>query len=677
MHSPRFRLAPIALLLALVATPSLADDQLQPTPYEPPLAALITSMMASEHYSGHPLDDEISERWSDDYMRTLDYNRMFFLASDVASFEKYRDTLDDAARAGTPDLPAAFHIHDVYRERVQQRVDEALKLLDQPIDWTVDESFDLDRSDDPWPTTDKDAQELWRKRIKEQVLQGMLQGETEDSQRDLLRKRYKRLETDILSSSAPDVFEEFMGAFTQAYDPHSDYFKPSTNEDFDIHMSNSLQGIGATLQTEGEYTKVVSLVPGGPAQQDGELQPGDRIVKVAQGDDPAVDVVAMRIDRVVKLIRGPKGTVVRLTVIPADAPDAAHTDVISITRDEVELTADDASQQEIDVPDGKGGTVKVGVINVPSFYEDFDAKRRGDPNYKSTTRDVRKLIDTLEQDKVAGIVLDLRKNGGGSLSEAVSLTGLFIAQGPVVQIGDRQSHTEAMFGPDPGVAWNGPLMVLTSPLSASASEILAGAIQDYGRGLIVGSTTTHGKGTVQNVIDLDPVLRHFYRLPSKEKVAGALKVTTHKFYRISGGSTQLKGVHADIVLPSPYDGLDLLESDLHYALSWDRVSPLKYHHWADLHTAAQSLGALSKARVSHDPDFAELDKAIKTREDEGSVVSLNLAKRKAEVQPPKDPSTEDGAAEGDKKDHKDIVLDEATRIMRDWIQGGITTAQSG
>ncbi|MBW1881825.1 MAG: PDZ domain-containing protein, partial [Deltaproteobacteria bacterium] len=413
-------------------------------------------------------------------------------------------------------------------------------------------------------------------RIKEQVLRGLLRGESQESQVEMLRRRYHRLETDILATEPADVLEPYLASFAHAFDPHSDYFKPSTNADFDIEMSNSLEGIGATLRTEGEYTLVYSLVPGGPAQQGEELQPGDRIVAVAQGSEPPVDVVDERIDKVVKQIRGPKGTEVRLTVIPVDAPDPSHTRVIRITRDQVILAADDAESRVIEVPGQDGQGIKLGLIDIPSFYQDFQARRGGDPEFKSTTRDVKQLLTELKAEEVSGIILDVRRNGGGSLNESVELTGLFIPQGPVVQIGDRSGRTEAMYDPDPAVVYDGPLMVLTSPLSASASEILAGAIQDYDRGLVVGSASTHGKGTVQNVIDLDPVLRRFVRYPTPDDLAGAVKVTTHKFYRVSGASTQLRGVQADVVLPSPFDGLELLEGDLDYVLGWDRVAPLTY-----------------------------------------------------------------------------------------------------
>ncbi|MBW2257645.1 MAG: carboxy terminal-processing peptidase, partial [Deltaproteobacteria bacterium] len=415
------------------------------------------------------------------------------------------------------------------------------------------------------------------------------------------------------------------------------------------------------------------LVPGGPAQQGEELQPGDRIVAVAQGSEPPVDVVDERIDKVVKQIRGPKGTEVRLTVIPVDAPDPSHTRVIHITRDQVILAADDAESRVIEVPGQDGQGIKLGLIDIPSFYQDFQARRGGDPEYKSTTRDVKQLLTELKAEEVSGIILDVRRNGGGSLNEAVELTGLFIPQGPVVQIGDRSGRTEAMYDPDPAVVYEGPLMVLTSPLSASASEILAGAIQDYDRGLVVGSASTHGKGTVQNVIDLDPVLRRFVRYPTSDDLAGAVKVTTHKFYRVSGASTQLRGVQADVVLPSPYDGLELLEGDLDYVLGWDRVAPLTYREIDNLEPTAERLQALSAERVANDPSFTELMEAIAKRREADGIVSLALETRRKELESFPQPASDD---EEDQR-NDDIILDEATRIMGDWLTSKVTQAQPG
>lgn len=673
--------ARLSLLLPLFAVPSVAADTLEPASYQPSLARLVSTVLESEHFVGRPLDDEMSARWLDGYLERLDYNRMFFLAGDIESFERWRHTLDDSARRGTPDLEAAFHIHEVYRKRVKERLDTLLATLaEQEFDFTGTDTFDLDRSDDPWPRTAAEADALWRARIEEQILQGILRGDTVDKQRTTLTKRYKRLETDLLATEAPDVLEAWLGALAHSYDPHSDYMKPATNDDFDISMSNSLEGIGATLRTEGEYTLVVSLVPGGPADLGGQLRPGDKIVAVAQGSAEPVDVLDLRIERVVSMIRGAKGTEVRLTVLPGDAVDPSATKVIAIVRDQVKLTANDAKAEVRQIPDATGQILKVGIIDVPSFYQDFDAKRRGDPAYKSTTRDVRALLADLKSQSVDGLILDLRKNGGGSLSEAVELTGLFIPQGPVVQIGDRAGRTESMNDPDPKIEWNGPLMVLTSPLSASASEILAGAIQDYGRGLVVGSASTHGKGTVQNVIDLDPALHRYVRYPADQSLAGALKVTTHKFYRVSGASTQLEGVKADIILPSPFDGLDFLESDLDYALSWDQVAPLEYRPWANLEATSAELEALSRARIATDPAFAELTEQIARRSSDNSVVSLNLDVRRAELEsnnesPEPDEDADDDASRDD--DGPDIVLDEAARIMRDWLLSSKTTAQAG
>lgn len=678
-------LALVGLVAATVPGTSIAERPAAPESHQPAVATLVGALLSSEHFEGRPLDDELSERWLDLYLQQLDYNRMIFLEEDIAEFKAYEHQLDDLLSSREPRLQVPFLVHERFTQRVQERVEDVAGLLEEPITLDGTETWDLDRSDEPWPASREQARELWRKRIKEQVLRGDLQGKERAETLDMLRKRYQRMAKDLEVSEPIDVLEPFLSALAQAYDPHSAYFKPATNDNFDIQMSNSLEGIGATLRTEGEYTLVVSLVPGGPAQMQGELKAGDKIISVAQGQGAPVDVIDQRIDHVVKLIRGPKGTDVRLTVIPVDATDPSHTQEITIRRDEVTLTANDADARVLEVPGLDGGTVRVGIIDVPSFYLDFDAKRQGDPDYKSTTRDVRRLLENLQQQEVAGIILDLRQNGGGALSEAVELAGLFIDRGPIVQVGDKRGRVEPLYDPDPRQVYDGPVMVLTSPLSASASEIVAAAIQDYGRGIVVGSSQTHGKGTVQNVIDLDPLMARIFDVPD-DAAAGALKVTTNKFYRISGGSTQLRGVASDVVIPSPYDGLDVLESDLEYALGWDKVGPVPYRQVADLGTDVTWLRDRSARRIAESEEFRELKEEIARRAGDDDTVSLNLEVRRKEMEQSKhdpllsaaaeEPTTEEEEPEYD--DENDFVLQEAGRVLRDWVsRGRFATAEKG
>ena len=490
--------------------------------------------------------------------------------------------------------------------------------------------------------------------------------------------------------------ERFLSSLAETFDPHSAYLKPETKDNFDIQMGHSLEGIGATLTRDGEYTKVVDIVKGGPAYRSGEIHANDKIIAVGQGEDKAEDVVDQRLDKVVKKIRGPKGTKVRLTIIPADATDQSETKEVVIIRDRVEITSADAKAEINILKDENGDPIRVGVIEIPSFYMDSAGKYRGDPKYKSTTRDVRKLIADLEKKGIDGLIIDLRQNGGGSLDEAIQLTGLFIESGPVVQIKDHRGRVQIEKDPDPAEVYQGPLLVLTSVFSASASEIFSSAIQDYDRGLVVGSQTTHGKGTVQNVFGLDRTLSRHLKKQFDEDIAGALKVTTHKFYRVSGGSTQFRGVRPDIVLPSPYDGMKVTEEALDYALPWDEIDPVKFKDYNKVREALTFLKSSSSKRVSDNPEFRYVleDVAYRKKREKENRVSLRLAtriKEKEELEAAEKARNEErklrvplmevvavseideepkieSEEEEDKVVFPDFILEEASMIIRDFIK---------
>lgn len=643
------------LFLALGSCSALAEHPVfgGSSGNESGIAVVVSGMLSSYHYAGRPVDDAVAAQWVDAYLDGLDYGRMVFLASDVDEFRALAPAMRDDLRSRAPTMAVAHQIHARYVERTRERITAANAILAGPIDLTDDEVFAFDRKGAPWPATAEAANDLWRQRIEEELIRGAIREKPEEATRELLRKRYHRLLTDVVSAEPMDVIERYLTALSQVYDPHTAYFKPATHDNFDIEISNSLEGIGASLLTEGEYTVVKELIAGGPAQRGGVLQKEDKIIAVAQGDGEPVDVVDLRIDKVVKLIRGKKGTEVRLTIIPASAVDPGETRVVPIVRDTVVL-ADSNAKFEVKEIGGR----KLAVIDVPSFYLDVRNKR-------SVSSDVERILKQ-EMGKVDGVVLDFRRNGGGSLPEAVALTGLFIKRGPVVQIRERDGSVESLDDRDPSVAWAGPLMVLTSPVSASASEIVAGAIQDYGRGIVVGSKTTHGKGTVQTVIDLSDMMARITRNVGPQ--AGALKLTTQKFYRITGSSTQVRGVEADVVIPSIWDGLDVYEADLDRALPWDEIAGVSFAPLGDAKAAAPALQAKSAARVAKHEGFAEIAEVVAERErlKQSKSVSLVLEKRLAERKRELDELAE-APDETKPKPEDDVVLQEALAVMVDWL----------
>jgi carboxyl-terminal processing protease len=577
----------------------------------------VISTLQSGHYNQIALDDALSSSLLDRYLERLDPTRSFFYAADIREFEAYRTTLDDQIRAG--DLSAAYAIYNRFEERNLERLDYVINRLEDDnvvYDFTVDESIDLERENAPWLETEAEMEDHWRKRVKNALLSLKLADKSLEDAREVLLKRYRSQKQRAEQAKSEDVFQTYVNALTAEFDPHTQYFSPVNAESFQINMSLSLEGIGAVLQSQDEMTKIVSLVPAGPAEKSGQLKPADLIVGVAQGEDGEFeDIVGWRLDDVVQLIRGPKDTVVRLQIIPADAPDQTVRKTVRLVRSKVKLEEQAAKSRVLEL-ERNGRSHKVGVITIPAFYIDFAALQKGDPNYKSTTRDVRKLIDELKQEQIEGLIIDLRDNGGGSLREANELVGLFISRGPTVQIRDPDGRVDILGDFDPDVAWNGPLTVLVNRLSASASEIFAGAIQDYERGLVVGNRT-FGKGTVQVVQPIDH---------------GQLKMTHSKFYRISGDSTQHKGVVPDIELPSLYDENEIGESALDAALPWDQVRPVRYGRFPSLDSLIPELIARHEQRTRNDPDFRFMEAQISHLRERkrSSRVPLNEAQLKRE-----------------------------------------------
>lgn len=583
----------------------------------------IINQLRRNHYSKVTIDDAFSETLLDSYIDALDGARLYFTQQDIDSFQRYRHELDDQLLDG--DIAVGYDIFNLYHRRLEERLVFSLQLIenqDYQFDFTVDEYVEIDREDAPWPASHEELEDIWRRQLKSSVLSMKMAYEDDEffKVREKLSERYRSQLSQVLKTKPVDVFQRYMDAVTMTVDPHTQYYPPRAAENFNMNMRLSLEGIGAVLRTENEFTKVESIVTGGPADLAGELQPSDRIVGVAQGDDPFVDVIGWRIDDVVQLIRGEKGSVVKLNVIPASSSAGLERKVISITRDTVKLE-DSSAKKEIVEVEYEGTTHKIGVIDLPSFYVDFEAWQRRDPDYRSTTRDVHKLLDELKEENVEGIVVDLRQNGGGSLSEANSLAGLFISRGPTVQVKDADGNKMAQGDSNPLIAYEGPLAVLVNRLSASASEIFAGAIQDYQRGVVVGGQT-YGKGTVQELIPMND---------------GQMKITRAKFYRISGESTQHKGVTPDVVLPDIYDAAeDIGESALPTALPWDTIEPSFYRPYTNLKQVIPELSSRSVQRVAADPDFnfieAQIQHMIDTRD--RNQLTLNesklLAEREAE-----------------------------------------------
>lgn len=677
------QLALAVLLLVPVALAARADlgvlvpISLSPEAKHQKLDQAIAGLLSHYHYRQASLDDRLSEEILDAYLEALDPNRLYFLGPDIRRFDRdYRTRLDDALQAG--DLGPAYDIFNVYQRRVAERTTRVQHTLAEPFDFDTTDEVDLDRKTAPW-AADLDALDrVWYKRLKNEVLALMLVGQSAQQAGETLNQRYQSRLRRALQSNSEDVFQTYMNAVARSFDPHTAYFSPRASENFNIQMRLSLEGIGTVLRMEEEQITVLELVPGGPADLSRQLRPGDRIIGVGQGDREAmVDVVGWRLDDVVDLIRGPRDSVVRLRVIPDGSATEATAREIRLVRDTIRLEKQ-AARSEIQTLSVGDDEVRVGIITVPTFYSDFAAAQRGDNDYRSTTRDVRRILRELDDQNVDAILVDLRQNGGGSLQEAVEFTGLFIPGGPVVQVRNARGDVEVERDPDPDLLYSGPLAVMVDRFSASASEIFAAAIQDYGRGLVMGDPT-FGKGTVQTLVDLGRFL------PRTDTPLGQLKLTIAKFYRISGGSTQHRGIIPDLRLPSPVSAEDVGESAHSRALPWDEITPVSYR------PSGRIAGLLSELRVRHEqrmrsePAYQALLDDFAAAETERSRTRYSLNERERRAQ--RDHQEREQLARenrlrtalgleelsleayrGDAEELPDLLLQEGARITADLVQ---------
>ena len=676
-------LAPSMLAALLVLTGSAqapANTQLPagsvvPSERHRSVARRVGSMLEGMHYSQSKLDDKLSATVYTRYLESIDSQHTSLLATDVADFEQYKLRFDDMIRSG--DVDPAFAIFARFQQRNRERIKYAIAQLDKEPDWTLNESFEFNREKTPWAAAPAELDEFWRKRVKNDAVSLLLTGKNWDEASKLLKKRYETTLKRIDQVSADDVFESLMNSYARAYDPHSSYFSPRSSEEYRIQMSLNYDGIGASLQLVDDYVTIMNVIEGGPAAVAGSLSIKDRITGVGQGKEgPVTDVLGWRIDDVVQLIRGRAGTQVRLQVLPAGAAPGTPEKTLEFTRNKVTLEAQ-AAQKELRTIKRGDKEYRVGVVTVPAFYQDVEAQNAGDKEFRSTTRDVRRLINELKAEKIDGLVLDLRGNGGGYLPEATALTGLFIDKGPVVQLKVTTGELEVQDDPESGVAYAGPLAVLVDRFSASASEIFAGALQDYHRATILGQRT-FGKGTVQNLVPLDRW--------SPKPVNGQLTVTIGKFYRVTGESTQHRGVEPDVALPSQIDLEEFGESALEGALPWDRIPGVPFRsEGKSLQPNIAVLATEEKTRADRDPDYrwlvADLAAADVMRKQ--TSLSLNLQQRKDERERlERERLTRENARRAAQKlpplknseelaDAKfpDTVLDQATEVMTDMVTG--------
>jgi carboxyl-terminal processing protease len=689
----------LSILLAVAAataagTLSAANAPvLSPQEGQAKAANLTAHILSRFHYKALPLDDALSEKIFDRYLKALDPAKLFFAQSDIDQFSAARTKLDDAINTG--DLKIPFAMFNMYEARMFERLAFARKLLVQGFDFEQKESYQFDRSKEAWPKNEAELNDLWRKRVKNEWLRLKLADKDDKTIRETLAKRYDGSLTRAGRIKSDDVFQIFMNAYASSIEPHTDYLGPRDSANFNISMKLSLVGIGAVLQERDEYTTIRELVAGGPAARSEKLKVGDRIVGVGQGaNGTPTDVVGWRIDDVVNLIRGAKDSVVLLDILPADAGTDAKHKLVTLTRDNIRLEQQAAKKSVIEIKEG-GTTRQTGVISLPTFYLDFDARSKGDANFKSATRDVAKLLNELKKDKIDNVLIDLRNNGGGSLTEAIELTGLFIGKGPVVQQRDSQGRVSVESDKIAAPVWNGSVGVLINRGSASASEIFAAAIQDYGRGIVIGEPS-FGKGTVQTMVNLDQMVR------SEKSKLGELKMTVAQFFRINGGTTQLRGVTPDISFPAISDTEAFGESSYDNALPWTQIAPADYRVTGDIKALMPMLQIRHEARVAKNKDFQYLKEDIAELkiQRKKTTVSLNEAERRKELDIQEarlksrknkrvlgdDGADEDGlngkddglqsnernlaselAAEKSRKNAKDVLLTEAAHILSDEV----------
>jgi len=688
-HSQRWcggwRAGRLAALLAVAALPLAVGQEAtapiaaqKPGPNDRQITLAVRNLLEREHFTRRTIDDEIARRWFNTFLEQLDPMKVYFLQSDVDAFAQKRESLDELVRRG--DVTFAYEVFKRFLERVDARLPLIERLIDAPQDFSVPETMIIDRDDTVWARTEAEAEDNWRKRIKYDLLVQKMEKTPPEEAKDKLHRRYRSFSKRMHQMTSDELLETYLTALTSSLDPHTTFMSPGTLENFEIGMRLQLDGIGASLRNEDGYTTVAELVPGGAADRDGRLQKKDRVVGVGQGNDgEIVDVVDLNINEVVKLIRGKRGSIVRLKVIPVGQTVPK---IYDITRAKIELTDSEARGEVIDVGrKADGSAFRIGFINLPSFYMDMTGARQGQPEYKSSTRDCRRLIEDFQRQGVDCVVLDLRGNGGGSLPEAIELTGLFIDTGPVVQIKDANKLVQKFEDPNPGVVWDGPLVLLTSKFSASASEIVAGAIQDYHRGLVIGDESTHGKGTVQSLLDLGRQL--FQRMPNAPSL-GAIKITMQQFYRPGGLSTQLEGVKSDVELPSISNHLPVGESDLDYAISVDKVPAATFRDTSRLNDdIVRTLRERSAARVAANADFQKVQNEIAQYQKRKSEKTISLVEdefarqwndgKAAEAE---ERAEEEAAASRRPIVKKDFYFNEAMNVTVDYLQalaGGLAS----
>lgn len=665
-----------------VATPT----PLIPQPEHGLSAVMITKFIDRYHYKKTKLNDHQSELILNQYLKSLDPSRSFFTQQDINDFDQYKTQLDEALAKG--DLTPAFLIFRQFNQRRIERADYAISLLDKPFDFTREESYSFDRSESPWAAGQAELNEIWRQRVKNDMLMLSLAKKEEKDLKKTLLKRYELIKTRTTQFKAEDTYEIFINSYLRTIEPHTNYFSPRSSENFKINMRLSLEGIGAVLQTVDDHTVVQRIITGGPADLAAQLYAEDRIIGVAQGEEgEVVDVVGWRIGDVVELIRGAKGTLVRLQILPKSSGVDGPSKIIKIVRNKVDLDKQQVQKSIIELPDGKS-TKRVGVITIPTFYMDFDGAARGDDDYRSTTRDTRVLIEELKKEQVEGIVIDLRGDGGGSLTEAISLTGLFIESGPVVMVKENSGQIKSHEDTDEDIAYRGPLAVLVDRYSASASEIFAGAIQDYGRGIVLGEAT-FGKGTVQTVLDLN----RYSRKPGI--TLGQVKLTMAQFFRVNGDSTQHRGVVPDIEFPGAEKSADEGERAFENALPWAQVKAANYQPYAQFSFDLSDVRARHQQRIKDDIGFQFLQSQNSERHSMMEKKSVSLLKKQRKLEREKQeaertkqldrfrlslgmPSQEDADALVDKEKKQDIEtlteevekieLREASAILLDVIE---------
>jgi len=635
---------------------------------------LITSILTRYHYKEFDINDSLSIIIFDRYLDALDNGKNYFILSDIEEFNTQKLLLDDKLFKG--DIQFYYDVFNVYLKRLNERMTYVDELLNSEFDYSINENYEYDRDKSDWAKDQSELNELWRKRLKNDALTYKLNGKDWEFIQKTLKKRYKNFSQFLNQSNSEDVFQIAMNSFTQAIDPHTNYLSPVTSDNFKIDMSLSLEGIGARLQTEDDYTKVAEIIPGGPADKSGLLKADDKIIGVAQGEDGEFeDIIGWRITDAVKLIRGAKGTLVRLQILKAGSDLNAKPIEISLIREKVKLEDQAAKGSVLEIMNDEK-PFRIGVIDIPKFYNDFEGQRNGDGNYKSTTKDVKNILDSLKSENVDGVIIDLREDGGGSLQEAIELTGLFIKDGPVVQVKNSEGNIDIAKDPDPSIVYDGPLAVLVNRFSASASEIFSGAIQDYGRGLIIGEQT-YGKGTVQNLIDLN-------RLSSQKNLnLGQVKLTIAKYYRVNGGSTQNLGVVPDISYPTMIDPKDFGESSEPSALPWDEIKSADFNRYADLTKLLPEINKKHLQRISSNKDFQNLieDIQIYKENKKKTFISLNEDIRKEEklkeeqrklerdekIQTNDETELLDEEVPVIRNDKKDYILDETAKIISDYI----------